>query len=397
MYRITERIPELIRDPYPIYEELRETQPVAHEPTLDLHLVSRHEDVLSVLQSSVAMADPRHGDAPLPYPEPPAELRELYDAMLSIMPFRDGDDHVRLRSLVARAFTPAMVSRLEPRIRELAADLVRRIRADPQTDLIERFARPLPVIVMAELLGVPESERSRFGEWADSQIVFHNPLAPPDERIEALRSIEAMRACFFDLFEDKRRAQSDDLIGRMLAQSPQVATPLELFGLCAMLVQAGHAPVANGIANCVILLSRLAETQAALRADPTRMLDAVDEFLRLESPIQMAPRYLAAELELGGVAIPRGATVVVILGSANRDPRAFDAPDEVRLGRGGGGSLTFSRGHHFCLGSNLARREVAAALAALLASFEKLEVDPSTLEYRPEVFNRGPQRLYLRA
>jgi len=379
------------RDPYPTLALLRAQAPVRRVDLADgpVWLVTRYDDVRA------ALADPRlskNWRFLLP-PETRADAPGEQDPMMLL---RDPPDHTRLRKLVSRTFTARRIAALRPRVAEIAAELLDAVPGDAPFDLMERYAFPLPVQVICELLGVPAADRDRFGAW--SRVLIDQ--STPDD---AYHADAQLRGYLAELIA-RRRAEPD---GALLSALAQVAdedgdrlSESELVAMATLLLIAGHETTTNLLGNAVLALLTHPDQLALLRARPELMPRAVEEFLRFDGPVWNATyRFTTEDVEIGGVTVPAASAVQLTLGSANRDDARFPDAAELRIDRDAGGHVAFGHGIHFCLGAPLARIEGEVALSALLARFPALElaVDPAELVYRRSTLVRGVQALPVRA
>jgi cytochrome P450 len=382
-----------------IYAAMRRDDPVFCQPGLDgktpIWFVTRYEEVAAVLKDDKRIVrDQRLALPPEQSQSPLAELSALID---SHMLNRDGPDHRRLRNLVSQAFTPRQIARLRPRIQELADQLLDKVAAQGQMDLIESFAFPLPIIVIAELLGVPPADRAKFRAWSD-RMVTPDLSEGAAERFATM--VQEFTGYLRALFEARRRYPQDDLITGLL-QAEEAGDQLsenELFSTVILLIVAGHETTVGLIGNGALILLRHPDEMARLKAEPGLMPAAVEEFLRFESPVERAlTRWTAEEVELGGQRIPPGQPVILILGAANRDPERFDAADTLHLERQPNAHLAFGRGVHYCLGAPLARLEGEIALNTLLRRLPNLRLaeDGGGLSWRESPTFRGLKSLQV--
>ncbi|WP_372346892.1 cytochrome P450 [Streptomyces sp. KL116D] len=308
----------------------------------------------------------------------------------------DPPEHTRLRRLVSAAFSPKRTAALEPRITEIAHRLVDALPPAGEVDLVDAFAAPLPVAVIAELLGIPEADRSDFRRWTTLAFQVGHP--------EYAAAVASLHGFLRELVEDKRRAPGDDLLSVLVAARDEDDGRLsedELVGTAALLVIAGHETTVNLLGNSVLALLRHPDQLRQLRDHPELLPDAVEEFLRYDPSVERTTnRYAAEDLELGGVRIPRGGVVAVALSSAGRAlPQADDGdPDALDVTRRGARHLAFGHGIHHCLGAPLARLEARVALHTLLTRVPALElaVPAASLEWFPAGMVRGVVALPVR-
>ncbi|WP_049718060.1 cytochrome P450 family protein [Streptomyces caatingaensis] len=397
--------PAFARDPHPYYARLRARGPAARvELANGTHawLVTGYREARAVL------ADPRFSNVPprragRPKPDSPAERARA--CLARHMLNSDAPDHTRLRRLTTAAFTPRRVDALRPRIERLAAGLVAGLAAELErhgtADLVDAFAFPLPVLVIGEVLGVPEADRADLREWTYRVGSPADALAPGavDEAWSALH------AYFTALIAEKRRAPGGDLFSALVHDTDEGGLDdAELLAMAFLLLFAGYETTMNLLASAaLLLLTHPGERAAALRGGPRRWAAVVEETLRHASPLEGTTwRRTTEPVDLGGGAVlPAGASVLVVLAAANRDPRHFPDPDAFRPGRqllGGerpAPHAAFGHGPHFCPGARLARLEAAIALPLLFETFPHLTLaaDPDELPYRPGLLVRGPRRV----
>ncbi|MFD8335457.1 cytochrome P450 [Streptomyces solisilvae] len=363
--------PSFVADPYPAYAELREGGR-AHwfEPSRQW-LIPRHADVSALLRDRRLGRTYLHRfsheefgrTAPPPEHEPFHTLND--HGMLDLEP----PDHTRLRRLVSKAFTPRTVEALVPTIQRLAGELVDSFVASGGGDLIAAVAEPLPVAVIAEMLGIPPADRPALRPWS-AEICGMYELSPSEETARrAVRASVEFSAYLRGLIDERRKSPGDDLISGLIAAYDEGdrLTEQEMISTCVLLLNAGHEATVNSTGNGWWALFRHPEQLAALRADPDALLPtAVDELLRFDTPLQLFERWVLEDIEVGGTVIPRGSEVALLFGSANRDPARFDRPDDLDLSRADNPHVSFGAGIHYCLGAPLARLELMASFGALL-------------------------------
>ena len=353
-------------DPFPHYRRMRESAPVFHdEPSGSWH-VFRYDDVQRVLTEHAVFSSRMGGDDP-------SETGQLFAASLIST---DPPRHRQLRSLVTQAFTPRAVEALAPRISTLTDELLDGIASTGTADLIEELAYPLPVIVIAELMGIPAEDRNRFKLWSDA-IVSQTRTGAEDAHHATNRE---MTEYFLAMIERRRSRPGNDLISNLLAAEieGQKLSVAELLGFCSLLLVAGNETTTNLIGNAVLCFTEAPGTIERLLADPSLLPQAIEEVLRFRSPVQSMYRVTAAATTLGGVPLPAGAPLVAWIGSANRDERQFQRPDLFDIHRGPTRHLAFGQGIHFCLGAPLARLEAKIALTAVLSRLPGLELTAGT-------------------
>jgi cytochrome P450 len=383
-------------EPHGYFAELRRAAAV-HEVELRhgsrAWFVVRYDDAVSVLANPLFAKDPANARGGRP-PWLPGPLRALSRNMLDI----DEPDHRRLRNLVQKAFTPRIVEELRPRIAEIAARLLNdaQERRRNEIDLIADYASPIPVTVIAEMLGVQESDRKKFRQWSEHIVaadtsVWHKLRAIP----AGIRFIVFLRR----LIRDRRKTPGNDLLSRLIEvhDSGDRLTSDELLAMCFLLLVAGHETTVNLIGNGMLALLRHPAEMARLRSEPNLLASAVEEMLRFDGPLQMATeRYARADVEVSGVTIPKGALVYVVLASANRDEATFAEADSFKIARDPNRHLAFGHGIHYCLGAPLARLEGQIAIQMLLQRFGNIESAHDALHWRRGLVMRGLGSLPVR-
>lgn len=376
------RSPDLINDPYPMYRSLREHEPVRwlQLEVRGAWLVTRYQDVKLVLQDLRFRKDLRYA--------PSIDDSEVNRSML----FSDPPDHTRLRGLVSMAFTPKMIRELEPKIAEITDELLEAASDGGTIDLVEVLAFPLPVIVIAQMLGVPESDRASFRQWTNEILDGSDSFISTDEKV---RRAEEAHLALIDylrhLIDLRRREPRDDLITRLLAAHDEQGrlSEEELLFNCRTLLIAGHETTVGLIGNGVYSLLRHPDQLARLQRDPQLIGTAIEEMLRYESPVQRGTfRFAGEAVELGGQQIAAGDEVRALIGSANRDPEQFPYPDVFDVRREPNRHLAFGRGIHFCLGAALARTETRIALLRVLERLPSLSLAGSPQWHENTMFRR---------
>jgi cytochrome P450 len=375
-------------DPFATFRAMRAEDPVFRQPGLDsetpIWFVTRYEDVQAVLLDDERFTrDPRRAlteeelgqRAAVPLP----------DALENHMLNRDGDDHRRLRRLVTKAFTPRVVEGLRPRIQELADDLLDAVEARGAMDLAAEYAFPLPITVIAELLGVPVADHDRFRRWSEAVIT---PALSPEQLESFFEQMGEFVEYLTALFAERRATPADDLISGLIRARDEgdALSEEELFGTVVLLIVAGHETTVGLIGNGVLNLLTHPDQLELVRADPALLGRAVEELLRFEGPVERTlNRWATTDVELGGETIRRGELVIAIVGSADRDEERFADPDRLDVTRGDRRHLAFGLGPHYCLGAPLARLEAEIALGTLVRRLPglRLTVPREELEWRP--------------
>ncbi|MFF0834089.1 MULTISPECIES: cytochrome P450 [unclassified Streptomyces] len=362
--------PGFVADPYPAYAELRARgRVIRYEPT-DQWLVPHHADVSALLRDRRLGRTYRHRftheefgrSAPPPEHEPFHTLND--HGMLDLEP----PDHTRIRRLVSKAFTPRTVERLKPYVHGLADDLVAGLVEAGGGDLLTDVAEPLPVAVIAEMLGVPEADRALLRPWS-AAICGMYELNPSEETAaSAVRASAEFSAYLAELIAARRERPGEDLISGLIAAHDEGdrLTEQEMISTAVLLLNAGHEATVNATVNGWWALFRNPGQLAALRDDHSLVPSAVEELMRYDTPLQLFERWVLDDIEIAGTTIPRGAEIAMLFGSANHDPAVFADPARLDLTRRDNPHISFSAGIHYCIGAPLARIELAASMTALL-------------------------------
>ena len=381
--------PEFRADPACVFAQMREQDPVLRQPGLDgetpIWFITRHDDVAAVLLDDERFVrDPRLAMTPEQVEATrmmPPGMEMIENHMLN----RDGDDHRRLRRLVTKAFTPKRVEQLRPRIQAIADELLDAVEPHGEMDLSADYAFPLPITVIAELLGVPAADHDRFKEWSDAIIT---PALKPADMDRFFGQMGEFVAYLTDFFAHRRAAPTDDLVSALLVARDEsdALSEEEVFGTVVLLIVAGHETTVGLIGNAVVNLLENPDQLALLRADPTLIPAAIEEVLRYEGPVERSlNRWAATDVELSGQTIRRGELVIPILTAAGRDPSRFKEADRLDVTREDTRHVGFGRGSHYCLGAPLARLEAEIALETLFRRLPELRlaVPRDQLEWRP--------------
>ncbi|WAH37824.1 cytochrome P450 [Alicyclobacillus dauci] len=396
---------QLQRDRYAVYEMLRTTAPVLAEPgqtpfrSFTTWHLTRYDDCLAVLRDNRFIHEARkHLDASQ-FGDPSPNHMSLAKSHRNWMLFRDPPDHTRLRSLVQRAFTPKMVASLRPRIEQTTSFLLDEMADNTDVDLVRTLAYPLPVVIIAELLGVPMQDREQFRDWSNALFQSLDLIANNETWDEASRAVEALRDYFRQIVQARSIQPQNDLISGMVRarDESESLSEDELLDNCVLMLVAGHETTVNLIGNAVFLMLTHPDQLALLKADATLVPNAIEEVLRLESPIQVTERFVREDVELAGVTMRKGDYVKPWIGSANRDPNKFPNPNRFDITREPGRHLSFGQGIHFCLGAPLARLEGTVALQMLFERFPDAELlGDDGYVWKPSVLTRSLERLMLK-
>jgi len=392
--------PGFIANPYPVYEQLREHTPVSHDGSTDHWLIARHADVNALLR------DRRFGrtylhtatHAEMGHPDPPAFHAPFWHLINHGILDMEPPDHTRVRRLVAKAFTPRMVEAMRAPVHRIMDGAIERVRGAGEFDLIPTIAEPLPVAIIAELLGIPEADRHLLRPWSADICRMYELHPTQDDADVAVRASIEFSVYLRALSRRRRARPTGDLISELavVVDEGDRLTEDELIGTCVLLLNAGHEATVNVTGNGWWALFRHPDALARLRAEPGLVPSAIEELMRWDTPLQMFERWVLEDVEIHDRAIPRGAELGLLFGSANRDRAVFERPDELRLDREPNPHLTFGAGIHFCLGAPLARLELETSFGTLLRELPHLElVEEPT--WKPNYIIRGLEALHVRA
>ncbi|WP_434388291.1 cytochrome P450 [Melittangium boletus] len=389
--RINLLAPEIRANPYPFYARMRREAPVSQVDPGGLWAVTRYEDVLHVLKHPQLFSSEGFRQAYRPgwisnYP--------LADSVLVMDPPR----HTRLRALVNRAFGASVLTRIEPRVRELAARIVAALPEGREVDFVEAWSVPMPMGVLGELLGLSPALHPRLIRWAQHFAQFTS-IGPDDpERQQAMRdTVDEARGHFQQVLDERRRHPGDDLMSDLLRAQVEgeSLSDTELLGFMVLLLIGGLETTLHLLSHTALRLRLQPELMTRLREQPALVPRFVEEALRHEPPAHGVLRLTSEETELGGVRLPRGARLLLLMGAATRDEAYCEDPERFDPTRTAPQNLPFGHGIHFCLGSQLARLEARLSLEALIARFGRLSAGAEPLTWNSSLIVRGPARLPL--
>ena len=407
--------PRLIADPYPVLERMRSTNPVLREPTHDVFVVTGYDEALAVVGDAKTFSSCNSTTGPVPgFPVPldgldGAEVRALIEEHRDNMPFSDQlpsfdpPVHTAHRSLLSRLITPKRLKENEAYIWRLADQVLEPYVAARGGEFIREVGNPVALLVIADLLGVPEEDRPELAERLTGDV----SLGSPDDAAMAHAPLEYLYARFSDYIEDRRRSPRGDVMTEMAHTTfPDGSTPevIDVVRVAANLFSAGQETTVRLLSSALKILAENVELQEQLRKDPHLITDFIEETLRFESPIRGDFRLARAATTVGGVEIPPGATVMIHYGAANRDPRQFEDPDTFDLARHNARRhIAFGRGIHSCVGAPLARAEAKAVVQRILLSTSVIDIDASRhgtatdrhFDYVPTYILRGLTDLHL--
>ena len=387
--------PRRFSDPYDIYDTMTAKGPVVHSKVYNQWFVSGYDESLAVLHS------------------PDSSSAQLMNVLLKVRPYsqlssttvtsisrwlvlNDPPDHMRLRSVVQRAFLPKRIRDLEARVQQIVDSLLKDLDGVDEPDIVATFTARLPIYVIAELLGLPH-ERWEWLKESSGHIANLLEAFSPFDPVETNRCFDDLREYFDDIAEQRRRSPQDDLISELVvAENGDVLTNDEVVSMIGFLMFAGHETTTGLLGNSIVALAKFPDQRELLRSQPDIIDNAVEELLRFDPPVQFTVRRTTAAIEVGRINIEAGQTVGVMLAQANRDRRRWTDADQLRLDRPDPKSISFGHGIHHCLGAALARLETRVALPAFLEAFGDYTVDLDAAVWKRSHTLRGPTSLKVR-
>lgn len=395
--------PGFLADPYPTYARLRAETPVFFDPTWGLTFVTRYGEVSEVLRDRNRFGrDFRHRmdiDEVDPdlyrriYPEQwPTWTRYIRESFIDLEPPR----HTRLRRLVAKAFTRRSSEAFRPRLEDAANSILDVTLQAGSMEVIEEYAKPIPLAMIADLMGIPTEDHGKLLEWSHSIVKVFDQGVSIEEGDAAELATREFVAYLDVLLDDRRSRPGDDLLSAMLEveESGDTLTDEEVIGTAILTLNAGHEATVHAIGNALLALSGSPEVYRRLRSPSVDLASAVDELLRFDSPLQMFERWVLEDTEIDGVSVAKGSKVGLLFGSANRDPDAFTAPETIELGRSPNNHVSFGAGLHYCVGAPLAKVELEAALGVFARRVDSFDLVDVSERIESLVF-RGVGRLEL--
>ncbi len=380
--------PDFIANPYPYYDLLRQSAPILYDPDWKLWFVSTYTDISTLLR------DRRFGrdmeDAPKPDPRTP--FGKLHQNSLME---KEPPDHTRLRGLVNKAFTPGRVEALRTHIAEIAHRLLDRLYPRHEMDLLTDFAEPLPVMVIAELLGVPQDGRAFLRPWSQAIVAMYELAPSREDAHKANQAVSEFSTYLQTLITERRIAPREDLISALI-EAEEEGNRLsedELIATCILMLNAGHEATVNAIANGMLALFRHPEQYDLLKRSPELLKSAVEEVLRYDTPLQLFRRWVREDVVYQGFQFPKGSQLALLYAAGNRDAARFPDPHRFDITRQDNLHLGFGAGIHYCVGAPLARLEMQVAFQALIERLPKLRLAAETVEYRANFVIRGLKAL----
>lgn len=395
--------PEAVADPYPLLAALREHDPVHWSEKYRSWFLTRFDDVTAALRDERFSSDriSPYRRSKLDGPDADPALRVAFGVLEDWMVFKDPPDHTRLRKLLSRAFTPRAVSRVRPRIAELADELLDKAieTGAGRTDLIRDYAYPLTASVIAEMLGVPREDHSLFKDWSDqiTGLVF-GALSDADRHSRGAAGMAELTAYLSDLVRAHERRPKNDLLSALINARDEgdSLSHDEVIATGVLLLFAGHETTTNLIGSGVLALLRHPDQRALLESDPGLLSGAVEELVRFDGPAKSVVRLMTEDTDLHGRTLRRGQRVFLVLSAANHDPAAFEEAVRLDITRRPGRQLGFSVGMHYCLGAPLARLEASIAIPRVFERLPMLSLTDEPLRWMPVLLTRGMERFPVR-
>ncbi len=381
---------EFRKSSHEVFAQMRMEAPVIKQTGINgeipIWFVTRYAEAQQVLSDDKHFVrDPRLVLTPEQFERSPFKPDPLIDRMMNNnMLNRDGEDHRRLRSIVSKAFTPKVIQSMRPRIQKIAEDLLDKVISNGRMELVSDYAFPLPITVIAELLGIPLDNQNQFRIWSNA---FVRPALAPEEQQEAMRLLMEFAVYMQQLVAERRRQPGNDLLSGLIhaEEGGERLDESELFSMLSLLIVAGHETTVSLIGNSVLALLQHPDILREIKANPEIIPAAIEEFLRYDSPVERSlTRFVTQDIELAGHQLKRGDLVIVILGSANRDEAQFPSSAVLDIHRKQNAHIAFGKGVHYCLGAPLARLEGEIALRVLFERIPDLTLDIAldNLEWR---------------
>jgi len=388
--------PKLWADPYHFHSKMRESAPIHYSIALKAYWVTQFDFVQEILKDKRFGADVRK------YPEraEPISKRMNENQLESFnnpsMLDLDPPDHSRLRRLVSQGFMSKFIQALEPNIRRIVRGCLDKTGNASHFDLVQSLAAPLPAIVIAEMLGLPESDHGRFQIWSE-QLIGGTGTNDTDKIEDSQRASQALRDYFRDVIKIKRQNMDDDMISRLIRAEEEgdKLSEIELYNTCLLLLVAGHETTTRLIGNGILLLLESPQQLRQLRADPTLIPQAIEEMLRYEPPVQATRRFATEDIEFHGTTFKKGQLIFLSIAGSNRDPRANENPDTFDINREKPTQISFGYGIHLCIGAALARLETQVALEELLDRYPDMELLDDAPAWGSNPFFRGLNHLNI--
>lgn len=384
-------LPDFYLNPYLTYRQLQIEDPV-HLSSIGVWIITNYADV------SKALRDPRLSSKPSEissYSQRQQGNSLVTNFISDILFFRDPPDHTRLRRLIGKVFNTRLVEEMRPRIQEIVNELIKQIEEKGDLDIIADFAKPLPVTVISQILGIPVEDRYQLKQWSHWLGYIFDPMKASDISSQLTQSIVEFREYLTELIAKRRQKPENDLITALIQARDEQdkLSEEELLVTCMLLFASGEETTVNLIGNGVLSLLRHPDQLEKLRQKPSLIQSAVEELLRYESPLQISGRTAIENIEIGGKLIKKGPPVFLILGAANRDPAQYHNPDQLDITRPNNNHFAFGDGIHYSMGAALARTQGQIAINTLVQKLPNLKLQTNKLEWRENIFLRGLKKL----
>lgn len=389
-----------LADPYPFYARARREEPVFYSPLTRMWYVTRYDDIVAVLKDPARFSSAQAVDVPLEYTHETREAMRTSYLSKGSLTNNDPPSHTRIRRMVNKAFAARQTADLEARVRSIAGGLIDQFAARGAAELVKELAFPLPMRVILNVLGAPEDDLATLKQWADDWIALVAVQLSPEQQREVVGRLLESERYWTGLIEERRARPRDDLLSDLVKASQEEEPPvplLQLINACAILVLAGHETTTNLLGHCVYRLLSMPDQWRLVCEDPTNIPRAVEETLRADTSVQALMRTTTEPVEVGGVALPKGAQVALLFASANHDEAYFDDPARFDLRRADATRhIAFGHGIHFCVGAPLARLEVRVALELLIQRLPGLRLAPDQeITYVVNPIHRGLRALKI--
>jgi cytochrome P450 len=391
--------PAIRRNPFPLYEALQAQDPVHWSPALRSWVITRYDDVKFVTSSSTMSSDRLR---PF-YESLKDERRDILSGVMRYLDhwlvFKAPPEHTRLRRILNSVLSPRTVQGMEPAVRATFEHILAGIDPTQEIEFMKDLAVLLPAWVILDMLGVPREDFTRIKAWSDALRLFIGTAQGEGDKYRRAREgADGMSAYFRDLIMQRRAEPGEDVISRMIAARDEAGalTEDELVACCMLFLFGGHETTTNLLGSAVVALLEHPQQRERLRAEPGLITSAIEEFLRYDGPSNSIARVVAQDHELGGRTLRAGQRVFAMVNAANRDPRQFEQPHALDLGRTPNRHLTFGQGLHFCLGAPLARLEARVCIGTLVERFPQMRPGSAPVQWLDAMIMRGPERLPLR-
>lgn len=388
---------KVICDPYTYYENLRKSDPVHWNELWRGWILTDYDDVSAAFHDKRLSSNRMKPSKSMPKSKS-EELKSTFEILSKWMVFNDPPQHTRLRMLVNKAFTPKAVEKLRPRIDEICNDLLNKLEGNEKIDLIKDYAYALPILVISEMLGLPEEDRDQIKNWSDDLLLMvFGAVDIKDRHTRAQNSLREMSTYLREVAEDRSKNPKDDLISAiaMAGDGDDLLTVDEIISTCTLLVFGGHETTTNLIANGMLALLQNPAEFEKLKVDSSLIRTGVEEFLRYDGPSKSMIRVAKEDVLIGSKMIKEGERLLLVQAGANRDPSKFENPNLLDISRNPNPHLGFGKGMHYCLGAPLARLEGEIAILKLIERFPNIELTNEKLEWQPTIINRGLKALPL--